>query len=795
MGKQIREVYIIHHSHTDVGYTDLQEQIIYNQVNNIRNVISIIKNGYENNTQEKDFKWNCETYYCVEQFFKAAVEQEKNDFFELVKKGNIGISATYLNFNDLVDAGMLGRRTARMKDVFQAEGISVTTAMNADINGISMGARDVLIRNGIEFLFTNIHTHHGMYPLYKNQTPYYWENGSGGRILVWSGEHYNLGNALGIVFNKNVNFMTESYFGSSTDTDALDALHAKLGESIAEYEESGYPYDFYITSVSGVFSDNAPANPDIIATVNAYNQRFGGEVTLRMVTLQELYKLIREKTADAPVYQGSINDWWGNGVGSTPYAAKHYKEGLRLAHICERLEKKTGQCNETLRETGEENALLYAEHTWGHSATITNPYDTMVTNLDIRKTSYASKTHEANAMRKSEQCHLMGDILRYYNTNGQVKVVSMSRQKGVFPVEFYVETISLPGVKVTDAKNGRKIPVQLSAHPRGMLISFLAEFEPLEERTFIYKEQAAPPQNLYTRTAWVGAERVRDIVNGYDKESYRLPYCLENDWFCIRYQIGQGVVSFQNKKDGTELLKDGLEKFFTPIYERTEIRSGIYEERRLLGRNIRGLHAVQYQGALQDIKILDHGVVFDRVELIFGLEGTYHSSVIIKMYRQLPKLEFAYRIAKTLSEDIESVYLPLGMNLPDSTLYIHNGGVAMRPGVDQLPGSNMEYYMADYGLLYQRGTQGILVNTFDTPLIYMGQMCHHPILLCDNSEQNNRRPVYSWIMNNTWETNFKMDLSGFGEFRYGLELHDGVPEENLQRLQENDLGMVSFITG
>ena len=59
------------------------------------------------------------------------------------------------------------------------------------------------------------------------------------------------------------------------------------------------------------------------------------------------------------------------------------------------------------------------------------------------------------------------------------------------------------------------------------------------------------------------------------------------------------------------------------------------------------------------------------------------------MYRQLPKLEFSYRIAKTLSEDIENVYLPLGMNLPDSTLYIHNGGVAMRPGVDQLPGSKM----------------------------------------------------------------------------------------------------------
>lgn len=795
MGKQIKEVYIVHHSHTDVGYTDLQEQIIFNQVNNIRDVIAIIKDAYENNTSKKDFKWNCETYYCVEQFLKVAKEEEKADFFHLVKTGNIGISATYLNFNDLVDSNMLDRKTAKMQKMFQAENISIKTAMNADINGISMGARDVLIKNGIEFLFTNIHTHHGMYPLYQNQIPYFWENENRNRILVWSGEHYNLGNALGIVFNKNTNFMTESYFGKDANVTALDALHTKLSESITEYETSGYPYDFYITSVSGVFSDNAPANPNIVTTINAFNQCFGEEVILRMVTLQELYMLIREKVTDAPVYRGSMNDWWGNGVGSTPYAVKHYKEGLRLAHICDALEKKTNYCNEKLREIGEENALLYAEHTWGHSATITNPYDTMVTNLDIRKTSYASKVHEANAMRKSEQYHLMGDILRYYHTKGQVKAVSVSCKKGTFPVEFYIETMSLSAVKVTDTKTNKTMQTQISPHPRGVLISFLAEFEPMEERIFTYEEQTPLPQNLYTRTAWVGAERVRDIVNNYDQESYQLPYRLENNWFCIRYQIGQGVVSFQNKKDGTELLRDGLEKFFTPLYEYTKIRNGIYEERRLLGRNIRGLHAIQYQGVLQEIKILDHGLVFDRVELVFGLEGTYHSSVIIKMYRRLPRLEFTYRIAKTLSEDIESIYLPLSLNLPESTLYIHNGGVAMRPGIDQLPGSNMEYYMTDQGLLYQKGTQGILLNSFDVPLIYMGQMQHHPILLCDNKEQNNHRPVYSWIMNNTWETNFKMDLSGFGEFRYSLELREGSLTENLQQLQQNDMGVLAFIVG
>lgn len=74
-----------------------------------------------------------------------------------------------------------------------------------------------------------------------------------------------------------------------------------------EYEENGYPYDFYITSVSGVFSDNAPINPSIADTVALFNEKYGEEVTLRMVTLQELYELIRNKVADAPVYRGAIN--------------------------------------------------------------------------------------------------------------------------------------------------------------------------------------------------------------------------------------------------------------------------------------------------------------------------------------------------------------------------------------------------------------------------------------------------------------------------------------------------------
>ena len=39
------------------------------------------------------------------------------------------------------------------------------------------------------------------------------------------------------------------------------------------------------------------------------------------------------------------------------------------------------------------------------------------------------------------------------------------RLKGLFPVEFYVETAGIPNMKVTDKKTGEELKVQLSVSP------------------------------------------------------------------------------------------------------------------------------------------------------------------------------------------------------------------------------------------------------------------------------------------------------------------------------------------
>ena len=445
--------------------------------------------------ENQNFRWNCETWFCVE----------------------VGFSATYLNFCDLVDSQVLHRRLGEACGLLRARGFQPKTAMCADINGISMGQRDALLDNGIEFLYTNIHCHHGMYPLYQNQTAYWWEAAGGRRLLVWNGEHYNLGNVLGLTPDRHTNGMTANFFGDVLAPESdVEALHQSVESYLTFCEENGYPYDFILASVSGLFHDNAPPNLEILHLIEAYNQRYPQGVQLRMVSLQELYSAIREPLADSPVYHGDLTDWWANGVGSTPYAVKHYREAQRRYALARRLEPQLGEKSPALCRAAEDNLLLYAEHTWGHSSTIT------------------------------EQLRLQG--------------------------------------------------------PRGRL-------------------PAAGPD-----------------------------------------------------------------------------------------RRGEGGHP----------PLLQH----------------------------------------------------------------------------QLPGTCMEYSMSDDGLAYVCPQGSALIASYDVPLFYFGEMAHHPIRLCDNREENNRRPVYSWVMNNTWETNFKMDLSGFGEYRYTLWLSGETdPQRAMEELRERCFEPWPLITG
>ena len=219
--------------------------------------------------------------------------------------------------------------------------------------------------------------------------------------------------------------------------------------------------------------------------------------------------------------------------------------------------------------------------------------------------------------------------------------------------------------------------------------------------------------------------------------------------------------------------------------------------RRMLGRNIRGPHAVLTAGQLQEVRCEEHGPVFTTLRLRYALPGTLKADVVVKLYEGAPRLDFTLQLGKTLSDAVESIFLPLTLDLGgEQELWLQKGSEPFRPGLDQLPGTCMEFSMTDAGLAFVGPQGSALVATPDVPLCYFGEMRHHPIRLCENDPADNRRPVYSWVMNNLWETNFKLDLSGFGEYRYTLWLTPETdPHKAMAELAGRSFAPWALITG
>jgi hypothetical protein len=80
--------YILHNSHTDIGYTDYQEKIESYHVEYIKEVIDILRAAEAGKTQWQGFKWNCESYWCVERFLKSA-DDSYNALGNRIRKINI----------------------------------------------------------------------------------------------------------------------------------------------------------------------------------------------------------------------------------------------------------------------------------------------------------------------------------------------------------------------------------------------------------------------------------------------------------------------------------------------------------------------------------------------------------------------------------------------------------------------------------------------------------------------------------------------------------------------------------
>ncbi|MCG7408081.1 glycoside hydrolase [Paenibacillus sp. ACRRX] len=804
-------IYAIHHSHTDIGYTERQEKIEQYHVDFIRQALRVVTSAHDGSKPEwKGFRWTCETFWAVERFLEEASPAEQQSFADAVLRGDIELSGTYLNMTELPDYDLLQRIHSKAQAYAASIGHTIDSAMTADINGYSWGYAQSLLDNGIQHLFSCIHTHHGMYALGRKQQPFWWETAAGNKLLVWNGEHYMFGNELGLCPDALGKYMIQDEFQHQLyeNKDTHDQLaRIRLNRYVCQLEAEQYPFSFVPVMLSGLATDNGAPNSAIADWISEWNTQFGDSIRIEMTTLSAFFaRLKQENLTQLPVHRGDWPDWWSDGVSSTAMHTQIYRDAQRTLRKVKRLDPDRAAVTDQEIGAAEQALIMYAEHTWGYHSSIYEPWHPNVQLLEVRKQTNAAEASRLAYRALDKALLAQGTSTLYPNRPYRYRVVNLAdttaRDMITLSLDGWEPAHFPHGLEVVCEETGKVLPHQ-APHQQSIIVDI--ELQAKGECTLALRarqDSSKPVGSMTSNTRLMGSDRVYDMEDMFPKVTAAdaaLPihvtqHGVESPYIHIKWQEGTGIMSWYNKETEQEMLRsDRNYNAFTPIYEVTppdnEVDpSQVWAVRSQMGRNRKGIKVKRSVGQLVRIRTLENGPLYATVELLYKVEGMSYYALFLKVHACSNRVDVSIRLHKDSVWNPENVYVALPFtsgNAAEDTVYADKAGVLVRPWIDQLPGTCLDYSCIQEGIAWQDASNTLLLGTPDTPLIQWGSLEYGRRLVHSQQPANAKPETYAWLMTNYWETNFKATLGGFYEFRYLVSSRIGLETSNIKPMLDS----------
>ena len=146
-----RELHFIHHSHTDIGYSHVQPEVIEIHNKNIDDALRMIDKTTKLSTEAR-FKWNIESLWVVENYLKEASTEQKQKFIKAVKEGSICLSGLYANIlTGLSEPEEVFHYTDYAEELRKQYGVNINSAMISDIPGFAWTTVTALAKGGIKY--------------------------------------------------------------------------------------------------------------------------------------------------------------------------------------------------------------------------------------------------------------------------------------------------------------------------------------------------------------------------------------------------------------------------------------------------------------------------------------------------------------------------------------------------------------------------------------------------------------------------------------------------------------------
>ena len=733
-------LYWIASSHTDVGLTGLQEESLEVHRRNLDAALARLP-------AHTDFCWTAECALQVISFVENRTPRAGEALARALRDGRVGFSAVFAQLlTGLLDHETFARVFWPAGLYAREHGLGYRAAQLADVPGQVLTFPTLLAASGVRYLASGVNPERaapllspadaaraqlgggggaGDWTTYPQL--YWWEGPDGSRVLHWRSDQYADGSRFGF------------------DVDA-----AEMGRRLSDwllthpvFLSPGYPYD--IALLSGATGDNGLLDERVVANVEEFARRFAYPRLVAARPEDFFREVERRWGTKLPVRRGDTGCYREDGAASTAAELGRYRAAQLVARDAELLalwDEQTEPPGAGSPDRIEQRArarrgmwrdlLLFGEHTWGSSASGSDPDGAAAVAQWRYKRRFLDDAAAAADAQVAAALLRMGLSIGGSGGAGRVVFNASSWARS--------DVLRVPdGAARRLAHDGREWPaVDL---PDGSALVVAREVPALGYLALTESERATnPPQD-----------------DGAALEA-------QAGGFHVVLDPASGAIHSLTTGDGVERVRpaawSGLNQL---VYVQGGAHSALWT-----GRARDELRAVP------DLTLSQAALVSARRERLPGigarlvvertLQGCTGVTTVVTLYDELPWLDIENRVTKPATLDKEALYVAFPFALTKPTVEVEVPLGRMTVERDQQPGSCRDWYCHAHWVWLHDAAGGILWSGPDTPLFTLNDIFRG---------QWRRRiepdgTLFAYVLHNYWPTNFAARQGGQFSFRYRI---------------------------
>jgi len=719
-------VYVVPHTHVDIGYTDYQGKVAEAQANTLVEAAQLIE-------EHPDFRFCTDGSWNLRQLLDTRAEPRRDEILGLVRDGKLGVPADYFNLlTGYASLEALYRSLYYSKALSREYGLPFDYATTTDVPSYTGAYPSVLASSGVKYWAVGGNQDRATvlsHEQWDEKSPFWWEGPDGGKVLFW----YSRGYA-----------QIRGVFGGNPQNEAIEEA---LPMFLAPYDKQTYKPDAVL--MYGAQDENTDLHPDLPTFAPVWNRAFAYP-KLKYATFADFFRYVdKNYGSDLATYKGDMGPYWEDGIGSDAYYAAEDRDNQSHALAAEIASTAAHEVNPNVHPPKAElddvwnNILAFAEHTWGAGNSIGQPDSEEASRQLAVKDNFATQAHlELDDLTNRAMYQLVNKISVGPSTLVVFNGLNWKR-------DALIQADFRRNQEVVDLTTNKVIPLDVMWTKENFVHArFLApDLPPVGYRCFriraasdvvaLTSQQNMNPvieNRFYRITVDPESGAVRSI---FDKELNR-----EVADATSPYRFGQYLYVTGGNPNHNDLTRMIHPYDALPVAELT-------------------IHPAT-KGEYLGTKRTPWGY---SIKLRSSDVNTPEVALEILLFDNEKKIEFHYTVQKDYTTEKEGVYFafPAAVNSPEFAYATQQGWVD--PARDMLKGASLEWFSVQKWMAVHDSGMTVGIVPLDASLANFGDINRG---LWPAEFRPKSATTFSYAMNNYWHTNYRAGQGGEFTFRYVL---------------------------